>query len=64
MNHGCSLQTSAVSQKLARFFVFLSFVCSAADVAFADGTGTLESFTGPLRNGLNLIMVSDSMPDA
>jgi len=57
MKHRCSLQTSAVSQKLARFFVFLFFVCFAANVAFADGTGNLESFTGPLRNGLNLIMV-------
>jgi hypothetical protein len=57
MKRRCSLQTGAVAQKLARLLVFLSFVCSAADVAFADGTGTLESFTGPLRNGLNLIMV-------
>src|SRR5262252_9524495 len=59
MKRRCSLQTSAVSQKFARPLVFLFLVCFAADVAFADGTGTgsLESFTGPLRNGLNLIMV-------
>jgi hypothetical protein len=24
---------------------------------FADGTGSSDSFTGPLKNGLNLIMV-------
>jgi len=57
MKRRCSFQTSVVAQKLARLFVFLFFVCFAADVAFADGTGTLDSFTGPLRNGLNLIMV-------
>jgi hypothetical protein len=57
MKRRCSLQTGAVAQKLARLLVFLFFVCFAADAAFADGTGSLESFTGPLRNGLNLIMV-------
>ena len=57
MKHRCSLQASAVSQKLVRSLVFLFLVCSGTEVAFADGTGSLESFTGPLRNGLNLIMV-------
>jgi hypothetical protein len=32
-------------------------VCSSADAAFADGTGSLDSFIGPLKNGLNLIMI-------
>jgi hypothetical protein len=32
-------------------------VSSSAEVAFADGTGSLDSFIGPLKNGLNLIMV-------
>ena len=32
-------------------------VCSSAEVAFADGTGSLDSFVGPLKNGLDLIMV-------
>ena len=32
-------------------------VCSFADAAFADGTGSLDSFIGPLKNGLNLIMI-------
>ena len=32
-------------------------ICSCADAAFADGTGSLDSFVGPLKNGLNLIMI-------
>ena len=32
-------------------------VCSFVDAAFADGTGSLDSFIGPLKNGLNLIMI-------
>src|SRR5258708_19588665 len=58
MKRRCSFQRSRVPDKLARVIVVLLFVCfGVADVAFADGTGSLESFTGPLRNGLNLIMV-------
>jgi hypothetical protein len=58
MKRRCSFQRSRVPDKLARVVVVLLFVrLGAADVAFADGTGSLERFTGPLRNGLNLIMV-------
>ena len=58
MKRRCSFQRSRVPDKLARVVVVLLFVrLGVADVAFADGTGSLESFTGPLRNGLNLIMV-------
>jgi hypothetical protein len=32
-------------------------ICARAEAAFADGTGSLDSFVGPLKNGLNLIMV-------
>ena len=32
-------------------------ICSCADAALADGTGSLDSFVGPLKNGLNLIMI-------
>src|SRR6476659_1505790 len=39
-----------------RVSVLAMLLCSA-DAAFADGAGSLESFTGPLRNGLNLIMI-------
>jgi hypothetical protein len=31
--------------------------CACEEPAFADGTGSLDSFVGPLNNGLNLIMV-------
>jgi hypothetical protein len=32
-------------------------VWSWVGAAFADGTGSLDSFIGPLKNGLNLIMI-------
>jgi hypothetical protein len=32
-------------------------IYSSADAAFADGTGSLDSFIDPLKNGLDLIMV-------
>jgi hypothetical protein len=57
MKRRCSLQTSLISQKWRRFLVVWWFLCFVDDVAFADGASSLESFTGPLRNGLNLIMV-------
>jgi hypothetical protein len=57
MKRRCTFQTGLVSQRLQRVLVAFFFFCFAADVAFADGSGSLESFTGPLRNGLNLIMV-------
>jgi hypothetical protein len=31
--------------------------CACAEAAFADGTDSLDSFVGALKNGLNLIMV-------
>jgi hypothetical protein len=37
-------------------------VCSSAGAAFADGTGSLDSFIDPLKNGLNLIMVFGFIP--
>jgi hypothetical protein len=40
-----------------RALVVVLLICSCADGAFADGTGSLDSFIGPLKNGLNLIMV-------
>jgi hypothetical protein len=57
MKRRCSFKTNLVSRRLGRTLVVLSFVCLGINAAFADGTGSLESFTGPLRNGLNLIMV-------
>ena len=32
-------------------------ICSFADAALADGTGSLDSFIDPVKSGLNLIMV-------
>jgi hypothetical protein len=57
MRRRCLIQAGRLSQKLQRASVALLFFFFAADVAWADGTSSLESFTGPLRNGLNLIMV-------
>jgi hypothetical protein len=42
---------------LKAFLLGLLFLCLHSSAALADGAGSLESFTGPLRNGLNLIMV-------
>jgi hypothetical protein len=57
MKRRCSFQRSHVPDKLARVLAVLLFVCLGINAAFAEGPGSLESFTGPLRNGLNLIMV-------
>src|SRR5258708_29991855 len=40
-----------------RALVVALLVWGCVDAAFADGTGSLDSFIGPLKNGLNLIMV-------
>jgi hypothetical protein len=40
-----------------RRVLVLAMLLWSVDAAFADGTGSLDSFTGPLKNGLNLIMV-------
>jgi uncharacterized membrane protein len=40
-----------------RVLVVALLVGSCVDAALADGAGSLDSFIGPLKNGLNLIMV-------
>ena len=40
-----------------RAVVVALLVWWCVDAAFADGTGSLDSFIGPLKNGLNLIMI-------
>ena len=40
-----------------RALVVALLVWGCVDAAFADGTGSLDGFIGPLKNGLNLIMV-------
>ena len=57
MRGQCLFPMRLVSQRLRRFLVVLFLIGFSVDVAFADGAGSLESFTGALRNGLNLIMV-------
>jgi uncharacterized membrane protein len=47
---------------ICRYWMAKSFGCrpvglGCVDAAFADGTGSLDGFIGPLKNGLNLIMV-------
>ena len=51
-----SRQWYVVSNWRKALFVAL-LTCACEDSAFADGTGSLDSFVGPLKNGLNLIMV-------
>ena len=51
-----SRQRCAVSW-YRRVLVVILLVGSRVDAALADGAGSLDSFTGPLKNGLNLIMV-------
>ena len=43
--------------KWRKALVLALLICSSADAAFAGGTGSLDSFIGPLKNGLNLIMI-------
>jgi hypothetical protein len=51
-----SRQWCVVSRRRKVLLVAL-LLYSCADAALADGTGSLDSFIGPLKNGLNLIMV-------
>ena len=44
-------------RKWRKAVIVALLVCSCADAALADGTGSLDSFIEPLKNGLNLIMV-------
>ena len=57
MKHGVpSKQLGAgIGWRKALVVALLGWSCPGA--AFADGTGSLDSFIGPLKNGLNLIMI-------
>jgi hypothetical protein len=57
MNRRFPLHQWFVARTWRKAVVITLLVCSSADVALADGTGSLDSFIGPLKNGLNLIMV-------
>jgi hypothetical protein len=56
MNQRSSFRRWWVAGKWRKVLVVALLICSSAD-AFADGTGSLDSFIDPLKNGLNLIMV-------
>ena len=57
MNQRLPSRQWSVGGKWRNALVVALLICSNANVAFADGTGSLDSFIGPLKNGLNLIMV-------
>jgi len=57
MNHRFDSGQLFVVSKWRKAFLVALLVCSCADAASADGTGSLDSFIEPLKNGLNLIMV-------
>jgi hypothetical protein len=57
MNKRISSRQSWLVPKWRKASVVALLLCCWADAAFADGTGSLDSFIGPLKNGLNLIMV-------
>ena len=57
MNQRVPFRQWCVVSKWRRVLLVALLLCSWADAALADGTGSLDSFIGPLKNGLNLIMV-------
>jgi hypothetical protein len=57
MNQRPSFRQWCVAGKWRKALVVALLIFSSADAAFADGTGSLDSFIDPLKNGLNLIMV-------
>jgi hypothetical protein len=57
MNQRLSFRQSWLVPKWRKALMVVLLLCCCADAAFADGTGSLDSFIGPLKNGLNLIMV-------
>src|ERR1700722_14952971 len=57
MNQQYPCDQWCVVRKCRKAVIVALLVCSCADAALADGTGSLDSFIEPLKNGLNLIMV-------
>ena len=57
MNQRFPSRQWCVAGKWRKALFVTLLICSCADAAFADGTESLDSFIGPLKNGLNLIMV-------
>jgi hypothetical protein len=46
-----------VVRKWPQALIVALLICAGTEAALADGAGSLDSFIGPLKNGLNLIMV-------
>jgi hypothetical protein len=57
MNQRFTSGRSCVVDKWRKASVVALLIFSWTEAAFADGTGSLDSFVGPLKNGLNLIMI-------
>jgi hypothetical protein len=57
MNQRLPFRQWCVVRRWRKVLLVALLLCSWADAALADGTGSLDSFIGPLKNGLNLIMV-------
>ena len=57
MNQRFTSRQWAVVSNWQKSLIFALLICARVEAAFADGTGSLDSFVGPLKNGLNLIMV-------
>ena len=57
MKERSSSQPLAVLGNWQKGLIFILAISWSAPVALADGTGSLDSFVGPLKNGLNLIMI-------
>jgi hypothetical protein len=57
MNHGVPSKQWRAGIGWRKVSVVALLIWSCVDSAFADGAGSLDSFVGPLKNGLNLIMI-------
>jgi hypothetical protein len=57
MKERSSSRPSGGVRSWQKALIFTLAIGWSAQVALADGTGSLDSFVGPLKNGLNLIMI-------
>src|SRR5438876_12287967 len=57
MKHAVPSKQLSAGMRWRKALVVALLVWSWVAAAFADGTGALDSFIGPLKNGLNLIMI-------
>ena len=57
MKHGVPAKQLCAGIGWRKASIVALLIWSCVDSAFADGAGSLDSFVGPLKNGLNLIMI-------